>query len=59
MKELDAYEKNNIQTLEIKELRKKVEQNYYKGFNINLISKNDGLLQNIYTFSDKELKQLS
>jgi len=59
IEELDMFEKNNIQTLEIKELRKKVEQNYYKGFNINLISKNDGLLQNIYNFSKEELEQLS
>ena len=59
MKELDAYEKNNIQTLEIKKLRQKVEQNYYKGFNINIVTKNDGSLKNVYNISKKELEQLS
>lgn len=57
--ELDMYDKNNIQTLEIKELKKKVEKSYYKSFNINLISKWDGLLQNIYNFKEEELEELS
>lgn len=59
IEELDAFKNNNIQTLEIKNLREKVEKNYYKGFNINLVSENDWLLKNIYSFSNKGLTQLS
>ncbi len=57
--ELDMYDENNIQTLEVKELRKKIEQEYYRWFNINLVSKWDGLLQNIYNISKEEIEQLS
>lgn len=59
MAELDMYQKNNIQTLEIKELRKKVEQNYYRWFNINLIWKDDGVLNKIYSIDEKESEALS
>ena len=30
MSELNEYQKNNIQVLEIKELKKQMEKNYYK-----------------------------
>lgn len=59
MAELDMYQKNNIQTLEIKELRKKVEQNYYRWFNINLIWKDDGVLNKIYSIDEKTIQNLS
>lgn len=58
MEELSAYEKSGIQQLEIRELKKKMKQNYYRWFNINIVSDTDGLLQPIYTFSDKEKQSL-
>lgn len=59
MQELNAFEKSNIQTLEIKKLKEQVENNYYKGFNINRVFKNNGSLENIHNFSEKELTELS
>jgi len=56
MTELDQYEKSGIQQLEIRELRKKMEQNYYKWFNINIVNENDGILNNIYNISEDSLK---
>jgi len=58
MEELSAYEKSGIQQLEIRELKKKMKQNYYRWFNINIVSDTDGLLQPIYKFSDKEKQSL-
>jgi hypothetical protein len=58
MKELKLYEQSGIQELEIKELKKKMEQNYFKGFNINIITENDGILNKVYKFTDTEKKQL-
>ncbi len=59
MNELNTYQKNNIQVLEIKELRKKMEQNYYRWFHINIVWKNDGILNTIYTINKKEIQELS
>lgn len=59
MKELNALEKENIQTIEIQKLKKALEKNYYNTFNINIISKSDDIMKNIYNFWEKELKQLS
>jgi len=59
MKELDLYEKNNIQTLEIKELKKKMNQLYYKWFHINIVSETDWLLTDVYSFSDQDISELS
>jgi len=59
MNELDTYQKNNIQVLEIKELRKKMEQNYYKWFHINIVSENDWVLNTIYIIDNKYIWELS
>ncbi len=59
MTQLNKLEKAKIQVLEVKELRKKMEQLYFKWFHINIITENDWLLKNIYSFWDKEIKQLS
>lgn len=56
---LDLYEKNNIQVLKIKELRKKMEQNYYKWFHINIVWENDGVLNKIYKINKNTLNELS
>ena len=59
MKQLSELEKNNIQVLEVKELKKKMEQLYFKWFHINIVSENDWILTKVYSFSDKELQELS
>jgi len=59
MSELNEYQKNNIQVLEIKELKKQMEKNYYKWFHINIVWKNDWLLNLIYTINSKVEKKLS
>ena len=59
MKKLNELEQAKIQVLEIKELKKKMEQLYFKGFHINIVTDNDGLLNSVYTFSNDELSQLS
>lgn len=56
---LDLYEKNNIQVLKIKELRKKMEQNYYRWFHINIVWENDGVLNKIYKINKNTLNELS
>ena len=58
MKNLELYEKSGIQQLEIKELKKKMEQSYYKWFNINIITENDGILNKIYSLSENDIKDL-
>ena len=59
MKKLNELEQAKIQVLEIKELKKKMEQLYFKGFHINIVTDNDGLLNYVYSFSNDELSQLS
>lgn len=59
MQELNAYEQLWIQTLEINELKKKMEQNYYKWFNINIVSENDGLLVPVYSFTKDQIEAFS
>ncbi len=59
MNELNTYQKNNIQVLEIKELKKQMEQNYYRWFHINIVGKNDWILNTIYTINKKEIWELS
>jgi len=59
MNELNTYQKNNIQVLEIKELKKKMEQNYYRWFHINIVSENDWILDTIYTINTKSAQELS
>jgi len=59
MKQLDYLEKSNIQVLEVKELRKKMQQLYFKGFHINIITDVDGVLNKIYSFTKKESTALS
>ena len=56
---LDLYEKNNIQVLKIKELRKKMEQNYYKWFHINIVWENDWILNIVYKINKNTLNELS
>ena len=58
MKELSLYEKWWIQKIEIKELKKIMEQNYYKWFNINIVNENDGILNKIYSLSENDKKVL-
>lgn len=56
---LDLYEKNNIQVLKIKELRKKMEQNYYRWFHINIVWENDWILNIVYKINKNTLNELS
>jgi len=59
MNELNAYQKNNIQVLKIRELKKEMEQNYYRWFHINIVNKNDWVLNTIYTINPKTVQELS
>lgn len=59
MKQLDYLEKANIQVLEVRELRKKMQQLYFKGFNINIITDIDWILEEVYSFTEKEYAALS
>ncbi len=58
-KELSELEKANIQVLEVKELKKKLDQLYFKGFHINIVTNEDWILDSIYKFSDKDKALLS
>jgi len=59
MKKLNELEKAKIQVLEVKELKKKMEQLYFKGFHINIVTNVDGLLTPVYNFSSEEQKALT
>ena len=58
MKKLKALESNNIQSLDVVTLQNKMEANFYEWFNVKFISKQDGLLENLYKFDENQLSTL-
>lgn len=58
MKKLKGLEAANIQSLDVVTLQNKMEANFYEGFNVKFISKQDGLLENLYNFDENQLSTL-
>ncbi len=54
LSKLDLLDEKKKRTFDVKELRKIIEKEYYKGFNIVLFNQDNGFGEPIYTFSPQE-----